>query len=374
MKFDSEYHAKEPVMRKLAEIQEQLEPKRHYRFMEFCGGHTHAFFRYGLTSLLPRNIELIHGPGCPVCVLPAERITAILRLIEQEPHLILYSYGDLMRVPGENRDNLLKARGRGLAIRMLYDPLEILEHAKVETDKIHVFFAIGFETTTPASALLLQKARALKLSNILVYCNHVLTPPAASALLSDDRDPISLDGIIGPGHVCTIIGPHSFQRVASDFKIPVAISGFFPLDLLRGLENLVQQCHDKTYQVANTYPRSVRDHGNLAAQSAVEEVFSMRSHFSWRGLGEIPKSALMLSQEYAVYDLERHFPLSLSKVDDHPKCLCSKILKGQKRPWDCVLFAKVCRPDNPMGACMVSGEGSCAAYYGYGQKNEKDFV
>ncbi|HAZ14211.1 MAG: hydrogenase formation protein HypD [Bdellovibrionales bacterium GWA2_49_15] len=373
MNDHSQYHAREPVMQKLSALRTLLED-RPYRFMEFCGGHTHAFFRYGLASLLPRNVELIHGPGCPVCVLPAERITAIVHLLEQEANLILYSYGDLMRVPGENRDSLVKARARGLDIRMIYDPLEILKFAQAGPDKTHVFFAIGFETTTPPTALLLQKARALNLSNLLVYCNHVLPPPAAWALLSDAGQPLGLDGIIGPGHVCTITGPHSFQKVADDFKIPVAIAGFFPLDLLRGLENLICQSNRKTWLVANTYPRSVRPNGNLLAQAAVAEVFSMREHFSWRGLGEIPQSALTLSEAFAPFDLERRFALTLKKVADHPQCLCPQILRGQKKPSDCGLFGKVCNPDNPIGACMVSGEGSCAAYYGYGQKASKEVI
>ena len=365
MKYYTEYHSKDRILQKLEQLKKLLEPTRHYRFMEFCGGHTHAFFRYAFPSILPSNLEMIHGPGCPVCVLPAERITAVIRLLEQQSsNLILYSYGDLMRVPGENRDSLLKARARGLNIRMLYDPLEMIEFCKKEPEKIHVFFAIGFETTTPPTALLLQKAKALGLANILVYCNHVLTPPAARALLSDVNEPLLLDGIIGPGHVCTVTGSHAFDEIACDFKIPVAIAGIFPSDLLSALENLIEQTHAKTHLAINTYGRSVNESGNLLAQQAVREVFSRRDHFIWRGLGEIPFSALKISDEYRQYDLENKFEITYQKVPDNPKCLCAKILKGQKKPLDCSLFGKICRPDNPMGACMVSGEGSCAAYYG----------
>ena len=364
MNFYSEYHTKERVLEKISALNNLVDPNRHYRFMEFCGGHTHAFFRYGFPSILPTNIEMIHGPGCPVCVLPAERISAIIDLLENHPDLILYSYGDLLRVPSENRDSLLKARARGLDIRMLYDPLEILDFCKAEPNKTHIFFAIGFETTTPNTALLLQKAKILNLQNILVYCNHVLTPPAALALLTDTRDPISLDGIVGPGHVCTVIGASSFDYIANDFKIPIAIAGFFPLDILEALENLISQTHDTTSNVVNTYSRSVKSTGNLWAQQAVIEVFTLRESFSWRGLGNIPKSALQISKDYEQFDLEKKFTLTYKNIPDHPKCLCPQILKGQKKPLDCTLFRKVCCPDNPMGACMVSSEGSCAAYYG----------
>jgi len=365
MKFYSEYHGKDDVVKKLAMLKSLVEPTRQYRFMEFCGGHTHAFFRYGLHSLLPANIELIHGPGCPVCVLPAERISSIIHLMQNHPEIVLYSYGDLMRVPSENRDSLLKARARGLDIRMVYNPLEILDFCHKEPDKLHVFFAIGFETTTPPTALLMLKARENQLQNLLIYSNHVLTPPAASALLENQEEPLVLDGIIGPGHVCTITGPHSFDAVANDFKIPVAISGFFPIDLIRALENLILQTHARSYNVVNTYSRSVKSEGNILAQEAVAQTFTLRQAFAWRGLGEIQFSALRISEQFSQFDLEERFSLKHNKVEDHPKCLCPQILKGQKKPLDCTLFGKACRPDNPMGACMVSGEGSCAAYYTY---------
>ena len=353
------------MLKKLQGLKNLLDPKRHYRFMEFCGGHTHAFFRYGFPTILPCNLEMIHGPGCPVCVLPAERIAAIIQLLLHNPNLVLYSYGDLMRVPGEKGEGLLQAKARGAAIRMIYDHLDLLEFCQSEPDKTHIFFAIGFETTAPTTALLLQKALTSQVSNLLVYCNHVLTPPAACALLNDEDGPPPLDGIIGPGHVCSVTGPDAFDCLARDFKIPVAVSGFFPLDLLMALENLVMQTHNKTATVVNTYKRSVKSSGNQLAQAAVKDVFSLRENFSWRGLGNIPKSALQISKKFEQFDLEKKFELPMIKIQDHPKCLCPQILKGQKKPLDCTLFGKVCRPENPIGACMVSGEGSCAAYFGF---------
>jgi hydrogenase expression/formation protein HypD len=338
---------------------------RHFAFMEFCGGHTHALSRHGLEDLLPRNIRMIHGPGCPVCVLPIGRLDMAIRLA-RTPGVILASYGDMLRVPGRGQESLMSARAEGADVRMIYSTAQAVQMAKDNPDKQVVLFAIGFETTTPPTAVAIDAAHSQGLSNFSVLCNHVLTPAAVAAIMTSD-DPIPLDGIVGPGHVSTIIGAESYVEAAERFALPIAIAGFEPVDLLAAILNLVEQAQAGTTQVINCYARAVRPGGNAAALDLMAKVFAVRESFEWRGLGTIPYSALRVADAYAAFDAELRFGLTDSYVADHKACACASILRGHKRPVDCKVFGTACTPDHPLGACMVSSEGACAAHYHYGR-------
>jgi hydrogenase expression/formation protein HypD len=353
-----------------AAIAREASPARRYAFMEFCGGHTHAISRYGLADLLPPQVRMIHGPGCPVCVLPIGRIDQAIRLALDEG-VTLCTYADTLRVPASAGLTMLRARAQGADIRMVYSAAEALALARREPGRQVVFFAIGFETTTPPTALLIRQAAALGLANFSVLCCHVLTPPAIAAILDapEARAPggVALDGFIGPAHVSTVIGSRPYARFAAEYRKPVVIAGFEPLDVMQAILMLVRQVNDGRAEVENEFTRAVTDDGNLKAQALMADVFALRESFEWRGLGVLPRSALRIHERYAAFDAEARFGLVYVPVADHKACECGPILRGVKAPLDCKLFGTVCTPDTPMGACMVSSEGACAAHYTYGR-------
>lgn len=365
MKYVTDF--RDPVLaRRLAEaIAQACQPGRTYRFMEFCGGHTHALARYGVLDLLPPAVRMIHGPGCPVCVLPVGRIDQAIAAAKL-PSVILASYGDTLRVPGSHQLSLLKARAQGADVRIVYAVDDALQLARMHPDREVVFLAIGFETTTPPTAVALMTARAEGLRNFSVLCNHVLTPAAMHAILAQP-EPVALDGLVGPAHVSTIIGTRPYEVFAREHGLPVVVAGFEPLDIMQAILMLIRQVNEDRAEVENEFARAVQAQGNLKAQALVAQVFTVRDRFAWRGLGELPHSALCLRPEWADLDAERRFSLPAAMVPDHPQCLCGPILRGQHQPADCKLFGSVCTPDSPMGACMVSSEGACAAHYAYGR-------
>jgi hydrogenase expression/formation protein HypD len=344
-----------------------VEPGRRYNFMEFCGGHTHSVSRYGVADLLPPEVRLIHGPGCPVCVLPIGRIDNAIALARR-PDVILCSYGDMLRVPGSRRMSLLKARAEGADVRMVYSTLDALDIARNNPDKTVVFFAIGFETTTPPTAMaILEVVRQ-------VFCNHVLTPAAIQNILDSravrDLETVPIDGFIGPAHVSVVIGSRPYEYFAEEYQKPVVIAGFEPLDVMQSVFMLVRQVNHGRCEVENQYTRAVVRDGNIKAQKIVAEVFELRRSFEWRGLGYVPYSALRIKPAYGAYDAERLFDLPQKSVPDAKSCECGAIIRGLKEPTDCKLFANGCTPEHPIGACMVSSEGACAAYYSYGRVRE----
>ncbi|WP_442755716.1 hydrogenase formation protein HypD [Methylocystis sp. JAN1] len=336
---------------------------RGYRFMEFCGGHTHAISRYGLEDLLPPSIRMIHGPGCPVCVLPIGRIDAAIAAAHL-PGVTLCAYADLMRVPASGGASLMKAKADGADIRMVYSTLDAVRIAETEPHREVVFFAIGFETTTPPTALAIRLAMRKKLANFSVFCNHVLTPAAMRAILGD-REGVEIDGFVGPSHVSAVIGLQPYRFVAAEFGKPLVVAGFEPLDVMQAVVMLVRQLNEARCDVENQYRRAVGSGGNVKAQDETADIFELRESFEWRGLGAIPKSALRLRDGYAQFDAERRFGIETPAAKDNPACECGAILRGAKRPHDCKLFGTVCTPETPMGSCMVSSEGACAARWTY---------
>ncbi|WP_374240392.1 hydrogenase formation protein HypD [Zoogloea sp.] len=370
MKYVDEFRDGELARGLAAAIAREADPARRYAFMEFCGGHTHAISRYGLADLLPTQVRMIHGPGCPVCVLPIGRIDQAIRLALHEG-VTLCTYADTLRVPASAGLTMLRARARGADIRMIYSAAEALALARREPGRQVVFFAIGFETTTPPTALLVRQAAELGLANFSVLCCHVLTPPAIAAILDapEARAPggVALDGFIGPAHVSTVIGSRPYARFAAAYRKPVVIAGFEPLDVMQAILMLVRQVNDGRAEVENEFTRAVTEDGNLKAQALMAEVFTVREHFEWRGLGVLPRSALAIHPRYAAFDAEARFGLAYTPVADHKACECGPILRGIKAPLDCKLFGTVCTPETPMGACMVSSEGACAAHYTYGR-------
>lgn len=367
MKYIDEYRDGDLARRLAAQIRAEAEPARRYRFMEFCGGHTHAISRYGIADLLPANVELVHGPGCPVCVLPVGRIELALELA-LERGVILCTYGDTLRVPASGGMSLLKAKARGADIRMVYSAADALKLAQRHPEREVVFFAIGFETTTPPSALVIREAAALGLANFSVLCCHVLTPAAMSHILaSDEPDAIALDGVLGPAHVSVVIGTQPYEQFALRHRKPVVISGFEPLDVMQSILMLVRQVNDGRAQIENQFTRAVSSDGNAFAREVIADVFEQRREFEWRGLGLVPHSALRIRDAYARFDAERRFALDYRPVPDNKACECGAILRGVKKPVECKLFAVVCTPENPLGSCMVSSEGACAAHYSFGR-------
>lgn len=354
-------------------IAQAVEPRREYRFMEFCGGHTHAIARYGVPDLLPANVRLIHGPGCPVCVLPIGRIDQAIHLA-LEHGVILCTYADTLRVPASQGLTLLRARARGADVRMVYAVSDALAIARANPAREVVFFAIGFETTTPPTAVALRTAAAEGLANFSVLCCHVLTPPAILAILDAPEvrglGGVRLDGFIGPAHVSTVIGSRPYAYFAEEYRKPVVIAGFEPLDVMQAILMLVRQVNAGRAEVENEFTRAVTHAGNAKAQALVAEVFELRKSFEWRGLGTVPYSALKIRAAYARFDAERRFALDYQPVPDHKACECGAILRGAKQPTDCRLFGSVCTPDTPMGSCMVSSEGACAAHYTYGRHQD----
>jgi hydrogenase expression/formation protein HypD len=360
------------IARTLAEaLRREVQPGRAYAFMEFCGGHTHAISRYGVEDLLPPELRLIHGPGCPVCVLPTGRIEQVLRLALDRP-VTLCVYGDTLRVPAAGGMSLLKARAMGADVRMIYSAMDALALAQREPVRQVVFFAIGFETTTPPTALVVREAARLGLSNFSVLCCHVLTPPAIRAIAEggEGGGAALIDGFIGPAHVSTVIGTRPYAPFAAGFRKPVVIAGFEPLDVMQAIRMLVRQVNEGRAEVENEFTRAVTADGNLKAQALMAEVFTLREDFEWRGLGILPRSALRLADAFSGFDAERRFGLEYSPIPDHKGCECAAVLRGVTRARDCRLFGTVCTPETPVGACMVSSEGACAAYYAYGRSRD----
>ncbi len=370
MKYIDEFRDGEIARTLAAKIHAEVRPDRQYAFMEFCGGHTHALSRYGVPALLPDNVKMIHGPGCPVCVLPIGRIDQAIGLAMNQKAIVC-TYGDTMRVPASGGLSMQKAKARGADIRMVYSPLDALKIARQNPDREVVFFGIGFETTTPPTALAIQQAAKEELANFSVLCCHVLTPAAITHILQSPEvkqwGTVPLDGFVGPAHVSILIGSAPYEPFAEGERKPVVIAGFEPLDVMQAILMLIRQVNDGRHEVENEFTRAVTREGNAAAQKVVEEVFEHRESFEWRGLGEVADSALRIRPAYARWDAEQRFDLSYQPVPDHKQCECGAILRGVKRPTDCKLFGTVCTPENPMGSCMVSSEGACAAHYSYGR-------
>ncbi len=345
------------------EIAAAAQPGRHYKLMEVCGGHTHSIYRYGIDELLPDNVELVHGPGCPVCVIPMGRVDDGIAIARNE-EVIFTCFGDMLRVPGSEL-SLLEAKAEGADVRMVYSPLDALRLAKANPERQVVFFAIGFETTAPSTALTLMRAKAEGVTNFSVVCNHVTIVPPLRALL--DSPDLRLDGFIGPGHVATVVGARPFEFIPADHGKPVVISGFEPLDVLQTVLMILSQLGDGRCEVENQYTRVVPYEGNLRALQVMSEVFELRPHFEWRGLGFISQSALRIADAYAELDAERRYPVPGVRVADPKACQCGEVLKGVIKPWECKVFGTACTPEHAIGTCMVSPEGACAAYYNYGR-------
>lgn len=374
MKYLEEFRDGDLARNLAASIAVEAREDRRYNIMEFCGGHTHAIFRYGVQDLLPENVRLIHGPGCPVCVLPIGRIDNAVELALTE-NVILCTYGDLLRVPGTKGKSLMRAKADGADVRMVYSSLDALKIAEDNPEKEVVFFAIGFETTTPPTAIALKLAKARGLKNFSVFCNHVLTPAAITNILESPEvreiGTVALDGFIGPAHVSAVIGSRPFEFFAEEYQRPVVIAGFEPLDVMQAVLMLVRQMNDGRAEVENEYTRVVTRDGNAKAQAEVSEVFELRPVFEWRGLGAVPYSALRIKSEFAEFDAEKRFTVSDSAGRENRACECGAILRGVKKPTDCKIFGTVCTPETPMGSCMVSSEGACAAYYTFGRFREQ---
>jgi len=366
MKYIDEFRDAQLAKNIAANIAREADPQRSYRLMEFCGGHTHAISRYGLVDLLPASVRMIHGPGCPVCVLPIGRVDQAIQLA-CEHGVILCTYADTMRVPASGNLSLMRAKAKGADVRMVYSIQDALKIARVNPHWQVVFLAIGFETTTPPTAVAVKQAAKEGLNNFSVLCDHVLTPAAMHAILADD---VALDGFIGPAHVSTVIGSKPYEPFADDYAKPVVIAGFEPLDVMQAILMLVRQINDGRAEVENEFTRAVTREGNLKAQALVAEIFELRDMFEWRGLGSVPNSALQLYTAYAAFDAELKFDVAYVAVPDNKACECAAILRGQKRPQECAIFATVCTPENPVGSCMVSSEGACAAHYSYGRFRE----
>jgi hydrogenase expression/formation protein HypD len=366
MRFIDEFRDSELAKRVVREI-ERIAEGRRFRIMEICGGHTHTIYRYGLHDVLPANIELVHGPGCPVCVLPMGKVDDAIAIAKHDG-VILATFGDMMRVPG-SEGSLIDAQADGADVRMVYSPLDALKLAHQNPDRKVVFFAIGFETTAPSTAVTLLHAKRLGVRNFFVFCNHVLVVPAIKALL--DSPETRLDGFIGPGHVTTVIGSKAWEFIPKDYGKGIVISGFEPLDMLQAIYMLVRQLIEGKPRFDVQYTRAVRPDGNTKAKEVMAQVFELRETFEWRGLGWIEKSALKLKPEFAEFDAELHFDLPRRQVADPKVCQCGEVLRGAILPWECKVFGTACTPEHPIGACMVSSEGACAAVYQYGRYSRK---
>jgi len=333
------------------------------KLMEVCGGHTHTIFKYGIEDLLPPNIEMIHGPGCPVCVIPMGRTDDSISLA-LHTGVIFTTFGDMMRVPG-SKTSLLDAKAAGADVRMVYSPLDALRIAKMNPDRAVVFLALGFETTAPSTAMTVLQAAKEQVENFSVFCNHITIIPALKAML--DSPDLKLDGFVGPGHVSTVIGTRCYEFVPRDYGKPLVVSGFEPLDVLQSVYMIVKQIVEGRAEIENQYSRVVSRDGNRKAMEAIFEVFEPRDYFEWRGLGSIAHSGMKLRRKYAAFDAELKFPVPGLRIADPKACQCGEILKGVKKPWECKVFGTACTPETPIGSCMVSSEGACAAYYNFGR-------
>lgn len=370
MRYISEFRDRDLARGLAARIAQEARDGRDYDFMEFCGGHTHAIFRYGVQDLMPGNVRFVHGPGCPVCVLPVRRLDDAVELAERED-VILCTYGDMMRVPGTRQRSLIRAKADGADIRMIYSTLDALQIARENPGRQVVFFAIGFETTTPPTAVAIKQAQAEGLGNFTVFCNHVLTPAAIAHILDAPEfapgGTARIDGFLGPSHVSAVIGSDPYEPAARKYRKPVVIAGFEPLDVMQSVLMLIRQVNEGRAEVENEYTRVVTPGGNTKAQALVAEVFGLRESFEWRGLGAVPHSALRIRERFAEFDAEQRFALTDKQSREVKSCECPAVLRGVKKPTECKLFGRSCTPETPMGACMVSSEGACAAYWSYGR-------
>ncbi|MGV9329532.1 hydrogenase formation protein HypD [Streptosporangium sandarakinum] len=363
MRFVDEYRDAGRARALAARIAGLCEPGRRYKFMEVCGGHTHAIYKHGLEDHLPEAVTLVHGPGCPVCVIPMGRVDDAIH-VAMRPDVIMTSFGDMMRVPGGG-GSFLDAKARGADIRMVYSPLDALRIARDNPGKRVVFMGIGFETTAPSTAMTVLRARAEGIGNFSVLCNHVMIIPAIKAIL--DSPDLRLDGFVGPGHVSAVIGCRPYGFIARDYGKPLVVAGFEPLDVLQTVLRLLEQLAAGRAEVENQYTRVVPWDGNARALDVINEVMEPRPYFEWRGLGFISSSALAMRERYADFDAERIFDLPGVRVADPKACQCGEVLKGVLKPWECKVFGTACTPETPIGTCMVSSEGACAAYYNFGR-------
>ncbi|CZE51100.1 hydrogenase formation protein HypD [Campylobacter geochelonis] len=331
--------------------------------MEICGGHTHSIMKFGVPNLVGENINFVHGPGCPVCVMPRNRIDEAIKLAAMDG-VIFCTLADMLRVPG-SKTSLQKLRGEGHDIRALYSPLDVIKIAQENLDKRVIFFAIGFETTTPMTAVVVEQCLKFGLKNLFFHINHVTVPAPVRAIM-DDED-VKIDAFLGPSHVSVITGSKVYESIANEYKKPIAVSGFEPLDIMDSVLNLVRQQNAKTHEVYNEYKRAVKDGGNTTAQNLVSK-YLKPCDFQWRGLGTIPQSGMKLRDEFKNLDAREVFDCSVESKGENKACICGEILRGKAKPYDCKVFGKVCNPQNPLGSCMVSGEGACAAYFKYARK------
>jgi hydrogenase expression/formation protein HypD len=364
VKFVSEYRDPKAAEKLASAIWKKV--SRPWTIMEICGGQTHAIVKSGLEDLLPREVTLVHGPGCPVCVTPIALIDKAVA-IAKHPDAIFCSFGDMLRVPGSSK-SLFDAKAEGADVRIVYSPLDALKLAKQRPDKQVVFFAVGFETTAPANAMAAWQADRDDVENFSLLVSHVLVPPAMEALLSSAN--CVVQGFLAAGHVCTIMGFEQYLPIAEKHKVPIVVTGFEPLDLLEGIHMVVSQLEEGRHEVENQYRRAVRREGNRPAQKMITEIFEV-SPRQWRGLGEIPASGFQLRGQFQKYDANRRFPFSGEAAHESPECISGFILQGIKKPHECSAFAVKCTPENPLGAPMVSSEGACAAYYHYGRRQDK---
>jgi hydrogenase expression/formation protein HypD len=363
LRFVDEFRDAEKAQALAAQITALCEPGRQYKFMEVCGGHTHTIYKHGLEDYLPEQITLVHGPGCPVCVIPMGRVDDAIHIAEQDD-VIMTSFGDMMRVPG-GRGSFFDSKAQGADIRMVYSPLDALKVARQHPDKRVVFMAIGFETTAPSSAMTVLRAAAEGIENFSLFCNHVTIIPAIKAIL--DSPDLRLDGFIGPGHVSTVIGCRPYEFIAGQHGKPLVCAGFEPLDILQSVYMLLRQLAEGRSEVENQYTRVVPWDGNRKALQVINQVMELRPYFEWRGLGFISHSALRMREQYARFDAERIFEIPGVRVADPKACQCGEVLKGVLKPWECKVFGTACTPETPIGTCMVSSEGACAAYYNFGR-------
>lgn len=361
MKFIDEYRQSDLAMKLADKIAGMTD--RPLKLMEVCGGHTHTIFKYGIEDLLPPNIEMIHGPGCPVCVIPLGRTDDSISLALR-PGVIFTTFGDMMRVPG-SKTNLLDAKAAGADVRMVYSPLDALKIARLNHKKHVIFLALGFETTSPSTAMTILQAEKDKIENFSVFCNHIMIVPSLKAML--DSPDLQLDGFVGPGHVSTVIGTRCYEFVSREYGKPLVVTGFEPLDVLQSVYMIVKQIVEGRAEIENQYSRVVERNGNRKALEVLAEVFEPREFFEWRGLGSIAHSGMKLKEKYAAFDAELKFAVPGLRVADPKACQCGEILKGVKKPWECKVFGTACTPETPIGSCMVSSEGACAAYYNFGR-------
>jgi hydrogenase expression/formation protein HypD len=347
-----------------------IEIARHrpLQIMEVCGGHTSSIFRFGIEGMLPKEIELIHGPGCPVCVLPMGRLDDCISIAER-PEVIFTTFGDAMRVPGSKK-SLLQSKADGADIRMVYSPLDALAIARENPEREVVFFGLGFETTMPSTALTILQADNDGITNFSVFCNHITIVPTIKAIL-DGTGP-RLDGLLGPGHVSMVIGTAPYDFIAEDYRVPMVVAGFEPLDILQSIWMVLKQIKEGRAEIENQYARCVLEDGNSAALNAVSEVYELREFFEWRGLGSIDRSGVRLRDAYSRFDAERKFIVPNLTIADPKSCQCGEVLKGIIKPWQCKVFGTACTPEMPLGALMVSSEGACAAWYRYGGVRAQD--